>query len=293
MRRTLFPGTPLLIVLLLGSGLSPAPDEVPDFRASQDVDATEVRARLTRGSMSDSGAEEPAGVVASAPRARLVLPACGGNELPGGDPLDVQCPETIELCAATPDPEDRLYWIYRGPPGVPTPGPGQWTPAGQACLTPAAAGFQAAVPVVTADDFRRLPLPAGRVHVQPGSGRTLLNVPTNVYVEAEVAVIPTTVLGTPVRVRATPAEFEWEFGDGHRLSTGDPGAPYPDLRTTHTYTAPGSVRLTLTTTYRGEYSVAGGPWLPIDGTASVASPAEPLVVVAARAQLVDETVPAA
>jgi hypothetical protein len=183
-----------------------------------------------------------------------------------------------------------MYWIYLGPPGVARPAPDQWVPAGQVCLAPQqAAGPQ--VPVVTAEDFRRLPLPAGRVHVQPGSGRTLLNVPTNVYVEAGVAVLPTTVLGFPVRVRATPVEYLWGFGDGDQLRTTDPGAPYPDLRTTHTYTVPGTVSLTLTTVYRGEYSVAGGAWLPIDGTASVNSPAQSLTVIEARARLVDDTLP--
>jgi hypothetical protein len=152
------------------------------------------------------------------------------------------------------------------------------------------AGGPAAVPVVTGEDFRRLPLPAGQVHVQPGSGRTLVNVPTNVYVEAGVAVLPTTVLNTPVRVRARPVEFVWGFGDGARLRTSDPGAAYPDLRTTHTYKMPGAVRVVLTTVYRGEYSVAGGPWTPIAGTASVDSPAQPLTVVAARAELVDDIV---
>lgn len=286
-------GIPVAVSLALFLSPTPALDSGgrPGFRAFQDSDATAVYGgQQSTESLGASTAKRE--VRAVAPRVRLVLPACQGNELPGSEPLDAFCTETVELCAATPDPEDRLYWIYRGPPGVLNPTPEQWIPAGQACLTPAAAGAQVGVPVVTADDFRRLPLPAGRVHVQPGSGRTLLNVPTNVYVEAGVAEIPTTVLGTAVRVRAIPIEFEWTFGDGHRLRTRDPGAAYPDLRTTHTYATAGSFQVTLTTIYRGEYSVAGGAWQPVDGTASVASPPEPLTVVAARAELVDSTVPA-
>ena len=144
---------------------------------------------------------------------------------------------------------------------------------------------------MTAAEFRRLPLPAGLVHIQPGNGRTLINVPTNVYVVARATVIPTTVIGQPVRVRATPVAYDWAFGDGQRLHTADPGAPYPDLRTTHTYAAPGTLTLGLTTTYRGEYSVNGGPWLPVDGTAAVVSPALNLVVVAARSELVADPLP--
>jgi hypothetical protein len=155
----------------------------------------------------------------------------------------------------------------------------------------AAAAGVAPVPVVTADQFRRLPLPPGLVHVQPGNGRTLVNVPTNVYVDAQTAILPTTVIGVPIRVRATPIAFDWTFGDGRRLHTADPGAPYPDLRTTHTYIAPGTLTLALTTTYRGEYSVNNGPWIPINGTAAVASPTQALIVVAAEAELVDGPLP--
>ena len=197
------------------------------------------------------------------------------------------------MCLNTADPADHMFWFFAGPPGVPAPAPNQWIRTGQACLRDDQVPGAAAIPTVTADDFRRLPLPAGQVHIQPGSGRTLINVPTNVYVEAATAILPTTVLGTPVRVRATPISYDWTFGDGHRLHTVDPGAPYPDLRTTHTYAGTGTVALGLNTTYRGEYALPNGPWIPIDGTATVASPAQNLVVVAARAELVQDPLPPA
>jgi hypothetical protein len=224
----------------------------------------------------------------------MVAQVCEGDSERGVPQVTGSCQQAAQLCMQTADPTDRMYWFYEGPPGVPNPAPQQWVQTGPGCLAPGQAGGQAAVvPVVTGEDFRRLPLPAGHVHVQPGSGRTLVNVATNVYVEASVAVLPTTVLGFPVRVRATPVEYQWTFGDGQSLRTADAGAPYPELRTTHIYLAPGSVRLGLTTVYRGQYSVADGPWLAIAGTASVASPAQPLTVIAARAELVDDTVPAA
>lgn len=163
--------------------------------------------------------------------------------------------------------------------------------AGQQCLGPDEVN-QAPVPVLTLEDFRRLPLPPAVVHIQPGNGRTLINVPTNVYLDASTRLIPTQVLGQPVQVRAIPTEYRWTFGDGTALATHDPGAPYPDLRTTHTYRSAGTVPVAVTTTYRGEYSVNGGPWLPVDGTAEVATPPVPLVVVAARNELVDSTLPA-
>ena len=142
-----------------------------------------------------------------------------------------------------------------------------------------------AVPVFGVEDFRRLPLPAGVVHIQPPNGRTLVNVPTNVYVDADAVTLPTQLLGFPVRVRATPARFHWRFGDGGTLTTRDQGAPYPEMTTTHTYTQPQQARVSLTTVYTGEYSVAGGPFQPIDGTATVTSPAAALTVLAAENRL--------
>ena len=130
-----------------------------------------------------------------------------------------------------------------------------------------------------------MPLPAGVVHIQPPNGRTLVNIPTNVYVDANTVTLPTQLLGFPVRVRATPAHFRWRFGDGQSLTTADQGAPYPDMTTTHTYTRPRQARVTLTTVYTGEYSVAGGPFQPIDGTATVTSPAAALTVLAAENEL--------
>lgn len=140
-------------------------------------------------------------------------------------------------------------------------------------------------------DFRRLPLPEGEAHVQPATLRTLVNVDTNVYVTAGPVTLNTTLVGQPVRVRATPIGFRWAFGDAATLATVDPGGPYPQMTTTHVYRQPGVVSVTLTTRYSGEYSVAGGPWLPVDGEAAVVSAPVRLTVVATRNALVAEPLP--
>ena len=217
-----------------------------------------------------------------------MVPACAGNE-PVLGLLDVSCPQALALCAATAAPNDVMIWIFTGPAGVSIPAPGQWVRSGQRCMLPSAAAAAQALPVLTARDFRRLPLPPGGVNVQPPNLRTLINVPTNLFVEADVTVLDTTLLGFPVQVRATPQSFRWTFGDGRGLVTDDPGAAYPDLRITHTYTQPGVARLALATTYSGEYSIAGGPWLPINGTAEVSSSPVTLTVLAAENHLIGGT----
>jgi len=218
-----------------------------------------------------------------------VVPACPGTGLDSGAAGEL-CSSATQYCALQGE-QGISFWVFTRP----VSGQAGWRLAGQQCLRPQEAGADGAggvvVPVVTAEDFRRLPLPAGVVHVQPGNGRTLVNVPTNVYVEAATRVLPTVVLGQAVRVRATPVGYRWRFGDGAVLDTTDPGAPYPDLRTTHVYTSPGARPIELTTTYRGEYSVAGGAWLPIEGTAQVTTPPVTITVVAARAELVDAPLP--
>lgn len=199
------------------------------------------------------------------------------------------CDREVPVCnrTATGNPT-TLNWIYEGPEGVKEPTADEWSLSGSVCEGGEEGVEGNEVPVITAEEFRRLPLPAGVVHVQPGTGRTLVNVPTNVYVEAPVIIVPTTVLGRAIQVRATAELFEWNFGDGEQLRTADPGAPYPDLRTTHSYRMPGVVDVELTTVYRGEFSVSGGPWQPIDGTASVTGRPVILTVIAAQAVLVAE-----
>lgn len=214
-----------------------------------------------------------------------MVPACAAAQAAQaaeGVPSSAPCDEARQLCAGTAATDDLMYWIFYE---VDDPSPNRWRWNGQQCMTPGQAGA-AAAPALTLEAFRRLPLPAGGVRVQPPSGRTLINVPTNMFVDADPVLLDTTVLGAAVKVRATPVLFRWTFGDGAKLETADPGAPYPALRTAHTYSSAGRRQVNLVTEYTGEYSVGGGPWLPVQGRAAVASPPVVLTVLAARNHLV-------
>jgi hypothetical protein len=224
---------------------------------------------------------------------RSYVPACEGNWPESPDSLGTLCPRATQMCAGTPAPNDLGYWVFTAPAGSSVRTRSSWTATGEYTCRGASDDETAPVvePVVTAEDFRRLPLPAARINVQPPNRRTLVNIPTNLYADAGPVVLPTNVLGQPVRVRATPLRFRWTYGDGRSLTTADPGAPYPALRTAHTYQDPGRRMLGLRTTYSGEYSVAGGPWLPIDGLATVDSPDARLTVLAAENHLVADPLP--
>jgi hypothetical protein len=142
--------------------------------------------------------------------------------------------------------------------------------------------------VLTAADFRRLPLTPSGPSFQPADGRGLVNVDLVAFTDAQPQVLQTVVLGVPVAVRATPSSYAWDFGDGSApLVTTEPGAPWPDATVGHPYSAAGSFDVQLTTTWRGEYQVAGaGPWLPVAGTATTVSPPFAVTVEEARAVLV-------
>lgn len=143
---------------------------------------------------------------------------------------------------------------------------------------------------VTAEEFRRLPVAPSTPYFQPANGRGLVNMDLIVYTDPAPQLLSTTVLGVPLTVRATPAQFSWEFGDGSApLVTADPGAPYPDYTVAHPFRQPGSYEVQLTTTWRGEYQVDGeGPWYPVTGTVTTTSAPFSETVVEARSHLVDE-----
>jgi hypothetical protein len=287
-----------LAAYLLQGGTLAITSANPPEEARREIDsrASANHVDLSAWARSDPGRRKESAQPASRRSARLLrsyVPACEGNWPESPDSLGTLCPRATQMCAATPAPNDLGYWVFTAPAGSGTRTRSSWTATGEYACRGATDEEDAPTlePVVTAEDFRRLPLPAARVNVQPPNRRTLVNIPTNLYANAEPVVLPTNVLGQPVRVRATPLRFRWTYGDGRSLTTADPGAPYPELRTAHTYQAPGRRTLGLRTTYTGEYSVAGGPWLPIDGLASVDSPGTALTVLAAENQLVADPLP--
>ena len=148
------------------------------------------------------------------------------------------------------------------------------------------------VVVFTAADFRALALLPSAIVVGPPGGWLPVNMVNVVYTDATSQVIDTALLGQPVRVRATPVSFTWEWADGTSpLTTSDPGAPHPNHTVSHTYAKTGTYTVTMSTQWSGEYSLDGGAtYTPIDGTANTTSTAPPVTVTELRSRLVEDTV---
>ncbi len=284
----------VVLALLAGTGApaaSAGPAPGAGARAHDDAIDVDGHDRTggvpgTPGAPGRGGASTGAGAGEGAPRpvVKYVI-ACPGNSV--DTPAEaVMCGQATAAC----DPPRLLHWRYAAPAGQ------ALRLDGTRCLTAAeaAAGDGAAFPGFTVDDLRRLPLPPGRVVLEPGNGYALARVPLNAVADAAALVLPADVAGFAVQVRATPASYTWDFGDGTVLGpTDDPGSPWEPSRSEdaaggiqHTYLRGGAVTVVLTTTYAGEFSVDGGAFQPVVGTAAVASPAVPLDVLEGRGALV-------
>ncbi|MDC7120205.1 hypothetical protein OMK64_01490 [Cellulomonas fimi] len=147
-----------------------------------------------------------------------------------------------------------------------------------------------AVPTMTAADFRRLPLAAPVLRLQPDRGWVLVNKETIVMTDPAEQTLRTDLLGYGVDVVATPASYRYDFGDGSAdLVTTSPGHAWPDHDTFHFYERLGTVQVTLTTTWQGRYRVDGTTvWRDVNGTATTATTSAPFTVEERRSRLVDD-----
>ncbi|MFC0644075.1 PKD domain-containing protein [Cellulomonas phragmiteti] len=143
------------------------------------------------------------------------------------------------------------------------------------------------LPVMTEADFRRLPLPAPALTLQPDRGWVLINIETIVSTDPAPVTLRTDLLGYGVTVQATPTRWEYDFGDSHTLTTDSPGHPYPHHDTFHRYQQPGTYAITLTAQWTGRYQIDGSPiWRDINGTATTTTTSPPFTAEERTSHLV-------
>ncbi len=150
-------------------------------------------------------------------------------------------------------------------------------------------------PVVTLEDFQRLTIISANIGVQPRP-HTLIRAHNNFYAEVETQTFNITLLNKAVEVRAMPVSYTWNYGDGttrgpmpeagiaiHETDLGE------HTFTSYAYQETGDYNIQLTTYFRGEFSVEGGPWQAIRGQAQVASEPVTMSVWRSESRLVDGT----
>jgi len=129
--------------------------------------------------------------------------------------------------------------------------------------------------------FRRVPVPASVLRVEPPDHRTLVNFKTNFYTVQPPFTRQVRLLGHRVDFRITASEFIWHYGDGVSRRTTQPGAAYPRLLHTYQYQRPGRVTPRVDTVYTANFRVDGGAWAAVPGTVSIAGPTTPVTVLEA------------
>lgn len=154
-----------------------------------------------------------------------------------------------------------------------------------------AQGVAPPVITVTRSDFAELPILPLQAHAGPEVGWIPVNMVVVLYADGGEQLLETTILDTPVRVRAVPIEYEWDLGDGNTIVTTEPGAPYPSTEVAGEYRSEGWYDITLTTTFAGQFSVDGEPWQDIEGTVAVASDPVSIFSKSLESRLVNSDVP--
>ena len=220
--------------------------------------------------------------------------ACPTN-VPGDKTADIMCTGAIQGCAGnTPEqgqgPMVRPYRRELDASGNPI---GGWTAIGTTCFPQFVPGKQVLGLGQILAAFHNTPWAKPTAHIQPEGNVTLVTLaayfevkwPTAGFQPGEIDTV--TLLGTPVRIRPTVQAYTYVFGDGTSFGpTASAGGAYPDGDITHAYPTAGNYNTHIDITYGGEFSVAGGPWLPIPDSVTGAGSLQPLTVKTANARLV-------
>ena len=208
-------------------------------------------------------------------------PACSQNDRTG----DTLCGAAVSLC---PDP-DIAYWewikvVDRATGDTIT----DWRrQPSSVCIGPSDPRLSPTLAIqgFITTQFKRLMILKADVHAQP-DGDTLVNYDTGFYTTTRAVTLPEfSLLGSTIRVTAHPQRYDWTFGDGTTADDAGPGAK-DALDVSHTYRRTGSLRVSLTVTWTGTFTVDGGAARDVFGTAQTTSLPTPLQVKQARAELV-------
>ncbi|HEX7538618.1 MAG TPA: hypothetical protein VF391_16630, partial [Dermatophilaceae bacterium] len=216
--------------------------------------------------------------------------------IPGGANADVPCFGAVQACAGnTPaqglGPQVRLYRRELNTKGVPIST--AWDLLGTTCYPELVPGKQILGMGLILAAFHNTAFAKPTTHTQPEGNVTLVTLATYFEVKWPAAgyqpdeIDTVTLMGNQVQIRPTNQGYTYVFGDNTSQGpTDSPGGIYPDGDITHAYPKAGSYDSHIDITYGGEFSVGGGPWIPIPDTVTIPGQTQTLTVKTARARLV-------
>ncbi|WP_369370321.1 hypothetical protein AB1046_16190 [Promicromonospora sp. Populi] len=280
--------------LVLAVALATPPGGLGDIEGQSDQDTVRVSAELPpRPAPVEPGAITRSSAASPAPPIRQwrVTPAlCFLRDLSGATALADSCDEGHQLAYAGIECEEDEQAV--GALFEQRRESGEWTDAelveAESCL--AEQRQQIDIPAAAARAFQEMQITPSEVIVQPPNGWTLVNVDTIAYTDRDPRTISTELFGIPVDIKAVPSSYSWDFGDDSApLATTDPGAPYPAHTIAHAYAKTGVATISLTTTWHGQFRLAGDPtWRDVPGEATTVSSSDSLEILEARARLVED-----
>lgn len=149
---------------------------------------------------------------------------------------------------------------------------------------------------VTWDDLANFPAHRGSVSTEPAHV-IVVGLATNFVSSSKQHTVSGELNGQRARVRFTPIDWTWEYGDGTTRHTSTAGATWAALdqpefsrtATSHTYAHTGEYTIRTSVTFRAEYSVGGGAWTAVSGTLTLGTGTFVMQAYTADTVLVDET----
>lgn len=144
---------------------------------------------------------------------------------------------------------------------------------------------------ISLNKFRSYPIKGSTIQSAPNKF-SLRNGHTHFWASKETQEFKSNLSGANVRIKAIPIQWNWNYGDGSKRNLNFPGEAMPghtlhdETPTSHSYSETGKFGVDVTTLYRGEFSVDGGPWQAIPGQAAVPSNTLPMDVWRTEKELI-------
>ncbi|WP_447913203.1 hypothetical protein [Microbacterium phyllosphaerae] len=151
------------------------------------------------------------------------------------------------------------------------------------------------IPTITISDLVRF-APASVVAASEPGNVGIAGMPTNFLGAATSQIQNGELFGIPLRVRFTPAGYDYTYGDGSSATLTSPGqtwaalgqAQFTPTATSHVYRDPGVYPARVDIRYTAQVDLGGG-WIDVPGQLTTPGAVQEIRILEARTALVAHT----